>query len=156
MSNQISRNGETPLNKKEILRQKRKELKSRARRRGMSLYDYCLMTSAFYETIMRKGVIHDDIQNRMWYGVATVAAVANYLRYKDERNLQSALKQLEKIENRLKINTETLRTLLIQASMRRDKSVRLAIMQELVRLLSELAVEAKEFDPQELDARIKS
>ncbi|MGC8584187.1 MAG: hypothetical protein ACP5MH_10745, partial [Thermoproteus sp.] len=85
-----------------------------------------------------------------------VSAVANYLRYKDERNLQNALKQLDKIEKRLKINTETLRTLLIQASMRRTKSVRLTIMQELVKLLSELAIEAKEFNWEDLDARVKS
>ena len=105
---------------------------------------------------MRKGVIHNDLQNRMWYGVSTVAAVANFLRFKDKRYLEGALKQLEKIQTRLKINTETLQALLIQASVRRTKSVRMAIMQELVRLLAELAVESKEFNPQELDARVKS
>jgi len=137
-------------------REKIKELKRRAKRRGMNMYDYALMTSAFYETVMRKGVIHQDLQNRMWYGVTVVSSVANFLRYKDKRNLETALKQLNKIQERLKINTETLQTLLIQASMKRTKSVKMAIMQELVRLLAELAVEAKEFDPQNLDAKVKS
>ena len=137
-------------------REKIKELKRRAKRRGMNMYDYCIMTSAMYETIMRKGIIHPDIQNRMWYGVSTVAAIANFLRFKDKRNLETALKQLNKIQERLKINTETLQTLLIQASVKRTKSVKMAIMQELVKLLAELAIEAKEFDPQNLDARVKS
>jgi hypothetical protein len=139
-----------------VKKEKVKELKRRASRRGMNMYDYALMTSAFYETVMRKGVVHNDLQNRMWYGVSTVAAVANFLRFKDKRYLEGALKQLEKIQTRLKINTETLQTLLIQASVRRTKSVKMAIMQELVRLLAELAIEAKEFDPQNLDARVKS
>ena len=139
-----------------VKKEKVKELKRRAKRRGMNMYDYCLMSSAFYETVMRKGVIHNDLQNRMWYGVSTVAAVANFLRFKDKRYLEGALKQLEKIQTRLKINTETLQTLLIQASVRRTKSVKMAIMQELVKLLAELAIEAKEFDPQFLDARVKS
>ena len=139
-----------------VKKEKVKELKRRAKRRGMNMYDYCLMSSAFYETVMRKGVIHNDLQNRMWYGVSTVAAVANFLRFKDKRYLEGALKQLEKIQTRLKINTETLQALLIQASVRRTKSIRMAIMQELVRLLAELAVESKEFNPQELDARVKS
>ena len=137
-------------------REKIKELKRRASRRGMNMYDYCIMTSAMYETIMRKGIIHPDIQNRMWYGVSTVAAIANFLRFKDKRNLETALKQLNKIQERLKINTETLQTLLIQASVKRTKSVKMAIMQELVKLLAELAVEAREFDPQNLDAKVKS
>jgi len=137
-------------------REKIKELKRRAKRRGMNMYDYALMTSAFYETVMRKGVVHQDLQNRMWYGVSTVAAVANFLRFKDKRYLEGALKQLQKIQERLKINTETLQTLLIQSSVRRTKSVKMAIMQELVKLLAELAVEAKEFDPQDLDAKVKS
>ena len=137
-------------------REKIRELKRRASRRGMNMYDYCLMSSAFYETIMRKGVVHNDLQNRMWYGVTTVAAVANFLRFKDRRNLETALKQLNKIQTRLKINTETLQVLLIQASTRRTKSVKMAVMQELVKLLAELAVEAKEFDPQNLDAKVKS
>ena len=137
-------------------KEKVKELKRRARRRGMNMYDYCIMTSAMYETIMRKGIIHPDIQNRMWYGVSTVAAIANFLRFKDKRNLETALKQLNKIQERLKINTETLQTLLIQASVKRTKSVKMAVMQELVKLLAELAVESKEFNPQELDARVKS
>jgi hypothetical protein len=135
-------------------KEKAKELRRRAKRRGMSMYDYALMT--FYETVMRKGVIHNDLQNRMWYGATAVAAVANYLRFRDKRYLESALKQLNKIQERLKINTETLQTLLIQASVRRTKSVKMAIMQELVKLLAELAIEAKEFDPQDLDARVKS
>jgi len=139
-----------------VKKEKVKELKRRARRRGMNMYDYALMTSAFYETIMRKGVVHNDLQNKMWYGVSTVAAVANFLRFKDKRYLEGALKQLEKIQTRLKINTETLQALLIQASVRRTKSVRMAIMQELVRLLAELAVESREFNPQELDAKVKS
>jgi len=139
-----------------VKKEKVKELKRRARRRGMNMYDYALMTSAFYETIMRKGVVHNDLQNRMWYGVSTVAAVANFLRFKDKRYLEGALKQLEKIQTRLKINTETLQALLIQASVRRTKSVRMAIMQELVRLLAELAIDAKEFNPQDLDAKVKS
>jgi len=137
-------------------REKINELKKRARRRGMNMYDYCLMSSAFYETVMRKGVIHSDLQNRMWYGATAVAAVANYLRFRDKRYLESALKQLNKIQERLKINTETLQTLLIQASVRRTKSVKMAIMQELVRLLAELAIEAKEFDPRNIDAKVKS
>ena len=137
-------------------KEKAKELRRRAKRRGMNMYDYALMTSAFYETVMRKGVIHNDLQNRMWYGATAVAAVANYLRFRDKRYLESALKQLQKIQERLKINTETLQTLLIQASVRRTKSVRMAIMQELVRLLAELAVESKEFNPQELDTKVKS
>ena len=137
-------------------REKIKELKRRASRRGMNMYDYALMTSAFYETVMRKGVIHQDLQNRMWYGATAVAATANFLRFKDKRYLESALKQLQKIQERLKINTETLQTLLIQASVRRTKSVKMAIMQELVKLLAELAVEAREFDPQNLDAKVKS
>jgi len=137
-------------------RKKIKELKRRASRRGMNMYDYCLMSSAFYETVMRKGVIHPDIQNRMWYGATAVAAVANFLRFKDRRYLESALKQLQKIQERLKINTDALQTLLIQASIRRTKSVKMAVMQELVKLLAELAVEAKEFDPQNLDAKVKS
>ena len=139
-----------------VKKEKVKELKRRAKRRGMNMYDYCLMSSAFYETVMRKGVIHNDLQNRMWYGVSTVAAVANFLRFKDKRYLEGALKQLEKIQTRLKINTETLQALLIQASVRRTKSVKMAIMQELVRLLAALAIEAREFDPQDLDARVKS
>jgi len=139
-----------------VKKEKVKELKRRASRRGMNMYDYALMTSAFYETIMRKGVVHNDLQNRMWYGVSTVAAVANFLRFKDKRYLEGALKQLEKIQTRLKINTETLQALLIQASVRRTKSVKMAIMQELVRLLAALAIEAREFDPQDLDARVKS
>ena len=139
-----------------VKKEKVKELKRRARRRGMNMYDYCLMSSAFYETVMRKGVIHNDLQNRMWYGVSTVAAVANFLRFKDKRYLEGALKQLEKIQTRLKINTETLQTLLIQASVRRTKSVKMAIMQELVKLLAELAIDAKEFNPQNLDAKVKS
>jgi hypothetical protein len=137
-------------------REKIKELRRRAKRRGMNMYDYALMTSAFYETIMRKGVIHSDLQNRMWYGVITVSSIANFLRFKDKRYLESALKQLQKIQERLKINTETLQTLLIQAGMKRTKSVKMAIMQELVKLLAELAVEAKEFDPNSLDAKVKS
>jgi len=137
-------------------REKIKELKRRARRRGMNMYDYCLMSSAFYETVMRKGVIHSDLQNRMWYGATAVAAVANYLRFRDKRYLESALKQLQKIQTRLKINTETLQTLLIQASVKRTKSVKMAIMQELVKLLAELAIDAKEFNPQDLDAKVKS
>jgi hypothetical protein len=137
-------------------REKIKELKRRAKRRGMNMYDYALMTSAFYETVMRKGVVHQDLQNRMWYGVSTVAAVANFLRFKDKRYLEGALKQLQKIQERLKINTETLQTLLIQSSVRRTKSVKMAIMQELVKLLAELAVESKEFNPQDLDAKVKS
>jgi hypothetical protein len=137
-------------------REKIKELKRRASRRGMNMYDYALMTSAFYETVMRKGVIHQDLQNRMWYGATAVAAAANFLRFKDKRNLETALKQLNKIQERLKINTETLQTLLIQASVKRTKSVKMAIMQELVKLLAELAVEAREFDPQNLDAKVKS
>ncbi|MFP3192464.1 MAG: hypothetical protein RXR02_05075 [Thermoproteus sp.] len=137
-------------------KEKAKELRRRARRRGMNMYDYCLMSSAFYETIMRKGVIHNDLQNRMWYGAAAVAAVANYLRFRDRRYLETAQKQLNKIQERLKINTETLQTLLIQASVRRTKSVKMAIMQELVRLLAELAIEAREFDPQNINARVKS
>jgi predicted DNA binding protein len=137
-------------------REKIRELKRRAKRRGMNMYDYCIMTSAMYETMMRKGIIHPDIQNRMWYGATAVAAVANYLRFRDRRYLESALKQLQKIQTRLKINTETLQTLLIQASIRRTKSVKMAIMQELVKLLAELAIEAKEFNPQDLDARVKS
>jgi len=144
------------VQRKVVKKEKVKELKRRARRRGMNMYDYALMTSAFYETIMRKGVVHNDLQNRMWYGVSTVAAVANFLRFKDKRYLEGALKQLEKIQTRLKINTETLQALLIQASVRRTKSVRMAIMQELVRLLAELAVESREFNPQELDAKVKS
>ena len=139
-----------------VKKEKVKELKRRAGRRGMNMYDYCLMSSAFYETIMRKGVIHPDIQNRMWYGATAVAAVANFLRFKDRRYLESALKQLQKIQERLKINTDALQTLLIQASIRRTKSVKMAVMQELVKLLAELAVEAKEFDPQNLDAKVKS
>ena len=139
-----------------VKKEKVKELKRRASRRGMNMYDYCLMSSAFYETVMRKGVIHNDLQNRMWYGATAVAAVANYLRFRDKRYLESALKQLQKIQTRLKINTETLQTLLIQASVRRTKSVKMAIMQELVKLLAELAIETKEFDPQNLDARVKS
>jgi len=139
-----------------VKKEKVKELKRRASRRGMNMYDYCIMTSAMYETIMRKGIIHPDIQNRMWYGVSTVAAIANFLRFKDKRNLETALKQLNKIQERLKINTETLQTLLIQASVKRTKSVKMAVMQELVKLLAELAVESKEFNPQELDARVKS
>jgi len=137
-------------------REKIKELKRRASRRGMNMYDYCLMSSAFYETVMRKGVVHNDLQNRMWYGATAVAAVANYLRFRDKRYLESALKQLQKIQTRLKINTETLQTLLIQASVRRTKSVKMAIMQELVKLLAELAIDAKEFNPQDLDAKVKS
>jgi len=137
-------------------REKIRELKRRASRRGMNMYDYALMTSAFYETVMRKGVIHQDLQNRMWYGATAVAAAANFLRFKDKRNLETALKQLNKIQERLKINTETLQTLLIQASVKRTKSVKMAIMQELVKLLAELAVEAREFDPQNLDAKVKS
>jgi len=137
-------------------REKIKELKRRARRRGMNMYDYCLMSSAFYETVMRKGVVHNDLQNRMWYGATAVAAVANYLRFRDKRYLESALKQLQKIQTRLKINTETLQTLLIQASVKRTKSVKMAIMQELVKLLAELAIDAKEFNPQDLDAKVKS
>jgi len=137
-------------------REKIKELKRRASRRGMNMYDYCLMSSAFYETVMRKGVVHNDLQNRMWYGATAVAAVANYLRFRDKRYLESALKQLQKIQTRLKINTETLQTLLIQASVKRTKSVKMAIMQELVKLLAELAIDAKEFNPQDLDAKVKS
>jgi ABC-type Fe3+/spermidine/putrescine transport system ATPase subunit len=139
-----------------VKKEKVKELKRRAKRRGMNMYDYCLMSSAFYETVMRKGVIHNDLQNRMWYGATAATAVANFLRFKDKRYLESALKQLNKIQERLKINTETLQTLLIQASVRRTKSVKMAIMQELVRLLAELAVESKEFNPQDLDAKVKS
>ena len=137
-------------------RKKIKELKRRASRRGMNMYDYALMTSAFYETIMRKGVVHNDLQNRMWYGATAVAAVANFLRFRDKRYLESALKQLQKIQERLKINTDALQTLLIQASMRRTKSVKMAVMQELVKLLAELAVEAKEFNPNDIDAKVKS
>jgi len=139
-----------------VKKEKVKELRRRARRRGMNMYDYCLMSSAFYETVMRKGVIHSDLQNRMWYGATAVAAAANYLRFRDKRYLESALKQLQKIQTRLKINTETLQTLLIQASVKRTKSVKMAIMQELVKLLAELAIDAKEFNPQDLDAKVKS
>jgi hypothetical protein len=32
----------------------------------------------------------------------------------------------------------------------------MAIMQELVRLLAELAIEAREFDPRNIDAKVKS
>jgi len=120
-------------------------IKSRAKARGLSVWQYVLQSVNFYEASLRNVSVSDatKAQNASYYATKLIMAVTEFIHKTNNDNYNNVMKIIDQVEKRKGINLTSLRQMIDMYKQKRKKSLVRVIMQELIRINIELMAKAQ-------------
>jgi len=115
-------------------------VKTRAKARGMPMWQYILQSINFYESALRNVAVADTTkaQNASYYAIKATMAITEFIHKPKKDNYDKVVKILNQIKERKKVDTTVLLQLIERYCNKRRKSLIRVIMQELIRINVEL------------------
>ena len=119
-------------------------VKTRAKARGMPMWQYILQSVNFYESSLRNVSVSDatKAQNASYYAIKAAMAVTEFIHKPKKDNYDKVVKILNQIKERKKVDTTVLLQLVEAYYSKRRKSLIRVMMQELIKLNIELMSKA--------------
>jgi len=120
-------------------------VKTRAKARGLSMWQYILQSINFYEASLRNISVSDvtKAQNASYYATKLIMAVTEFIHKTNNDNYNNVMKIIDQVEKRKGVDLSTLRQLIEMYRQKRKKSLVRVIMQELIRINIELMAKAQ-------------
>jgi hypothetical protein len=120
-------------------------IKSRAKARGLSVWQYIIQSINFYEASLRNISVSDatKAQNASYYATKLIMAVTEFIHKTNNDNYNNVMKIIDQVEKRKGINLTSLRQMIDMYKQKRRKSLVRVIMQELIRINIELMAKAQ-------------
>ena len=120
-------------------------IKSRAKARGLSVWQYVLQSVNFYEASLRNVSVSDvtKAQNASYYATKLIMAVTEFIHKTSNDNYNNVMKIIDQVEKRKGVDLSTLRQLIEMYRQKRRKSLIRVMMQELIKLNIELMAKAQ-------------
>jgi len=120
-------------------------IKSRAKARGLSVWQYIIQSINFYEASLRNISVSDatKAQNASYYATKLIMAVTEFIHKTNNDNYNNVMKIIDQVEKRKGINLTSLRQMIDMYKQKRKKSLVRVIMQELIRINIELMAKAQ-------------
>ncbi len=115
-------------------------VKTRAKARGLSMWQYIIQSINFYEASLRNISVSDatKAQNNSYYYTKLVMAVTEFIHKANQENYDNVVRIINQVEKRKGINLTSLRQMIDMYKQKRRKSLIRVIMQELIRINVEL------------------
>ncbi len=115
-------------------------VKTRAKARGLSMWQYIIQSINFYEASLRNISVSDvtKAQNASYYATKLIMAVTEFIHKTSNDNYNNVMKIIDQVEKRKGINLTSLRQMIDMYKQKRRKSLIRVIMQELIRINVEL------------------
>ena len=115
-------------------------IKSRAKARGLSMWQYIIQSINFYESALRNVAVADTTkaQNASYYATKLIMAVTEFIHKTNNDNYNNVMKIIDQVEKRKGVDLSTLRQLIEMYKQKHRKSLVRTIMQELIRINVEL------------------
>jgi hypothetical protein len=120
-------------------------VKTRAKARGLSMWQYIIQSINFYEASLRNISVSDatKAQNNSYYYTKLVMAVTEFIHKANQENYDNVVRIINQVEKRKGINLTSLRQMIDMYKQKRKKSLVRVIMQELIRINIELMAKAQ-------------
>jgi len=120
-------------------------IKSRAKARGLSVWQYVLQSVNFYEASLRNISVSDatKAQNASYYVIKATMAITEFIHKPRKDNYDKVVKILNQIKDRKKVDTTVLLQLIETYYNKRRKGLIRVMMQELIKLNVELMAKAQ-------------
>jgi len=120
-------------------------VKTRAKARGLSMWQYIIQSINFYEASLRNISVSDatKAQNNSYYYTKLVMAVTEFIHRANQENYDNVVRIINQVEKRKGINLTSLRQMIDMYKQKRKKSLVRVIMQELIRINIELMAKAQ-------------
>ena len=120
-------------------------IKSRAKARGLSVWQYIIQSINFYEASLRNVSVSDatKAQNASYYATKLIMAVTEFIHKTNNDNYNNVMKIIDQVEKRKGVDLSTLRQMVVMYRQKRKKSLVRVIMQELIRINIELMAKAQ-------------
>jgi len=120
-------------------------VKTRAKARGLSMWQYIIQSINFYEASLRNISVSDatKAQNASYYATKLIMAVTEFIHKTNNDNYNNVMKIIDQVERRKGINLTSLRQMIDMYKQKRKKSLVRVIMQELIRINIELMAKAQ-------------
>ena len=143
--NQTPNQGQTTYKRAKIPDAMYEYIKSRAKARGLSVWQYVLQSVNFYEASLRNVSVSDatKAQNASYYATKLIMAVTEFIHKPKKDNYDKVVKILNQIKDRKKVDTTVLLQLIERYYNKRRKSLIRVMMQELIKLNIELMAKAQ-------------
>ena len=115
-------------------------VKTRAKARGLSMWQYIIQSINFYEASLRNISVSDatKAQNNSYYYTKLVMAVTEFIHRANQENYDNVVRIINQVEKRKGVDLSTLRQLIEMYRQKHRKSLVRTIMQELIRINVEL------------------
>jgi hypothetical protein len=120
-------------------------VKTRAKARGLSMWQYIIQSINFYESALRNVAVADTTkaQNASYYATKLIMAVTEFIHKTNNDNYNNVMKIIDQVEKRKGVDLSTLRQMVVMYKQKRKKSLVRVIMQELIRINIELMAKAQ-------------
>jgi len=143
--NQTPNQGQTTYKRAKIPDAMYEYIKSRAKARGLSVWQYVLQSVNFYEASLRNVSVSDatKAQNASYYVIKATMAITEFIHKPKKDNYDKVVKILNQIKDRKKVDTTVLLRLIESYYNKRRKSLIRVMMQELIKLNIELMAKAQ-------------
>ena len=143
--NQSPVTGQTTYKRAKIPDAMYEYIKSRAKARGLSVWQYVLQSVNFYEASLRNVAVADatKAQNASYYATKLIMAVTEFIHKTNNDNYNNVMKIIDQVEKRKGISLTSLRQMIDMYKQKRKKSLVRVIMQELIRINIELMAKAQ-------------
>lgn len=115
-------------------------VKTRAKARGLSMWQYIIQSINFYESSLRNISVSDatKAQNNSYYYTKLAMAVTEFIHRANQENYDNVVRIINQVEKRKGVDLSTLRQLIEMYRQKRRKGLVRTIMQELIRINVEL------------------
>ena len=143
--NQSPVTGQTTYKRAKIPDAMYEYIKSRAKARGLSMWQYIIQSINFYETSLRNVSVSDitKAQNASYYVIKATMAITEFIHKPKKDNYDKVIKILNQVKERKKVDTTVLLQLIESYYSKRRKSLIRVMMQELIKLNVELMAKAQ-------------
>jgi hypothetical protein len=120
-------------------------VKTRAKARGLSMWQYIIQSINFYEASLRNVSVSDatKAQNASYYATKLIMAVTEFIHKTNNDNYNNVMKIIDQVEKRKGVDLSTLRQMVVMYRQKRKRSIIRVIMQELIRINIELMAKAQ-------------
>jgi hypothetical protein len=120
-------------------------VKTRAKARGLSMWQYIIQSINFYEASLRNISVSDatKAQNASYYATKLIMAVTEFIHKTNNDNYNNVMKIIDQVEKRKGVDLSTLRQMVVMYRQKRKRSLIRVIMQELIRINIELMAKAQ-------------
>ena len=143
--NKTPNQGQTTYKRAKIPDAMYEYIKSRAKARGLVVWQYVLQSVNFYEASLRNVSVSDatKAQNASYYATKLIMAVTEFIHKTNNDNYNNVMKIIDQVEKRKGVDLSTLRQMVVMYRRKRKRSLIRVIMQELIRINIELMAKAQ-------------